>query len=104
MVRDVPARRYLFRNCDCRWGQPAISIRLTPSGRQGLVDHDRWAADTVVRLRSRNLVLVDAGDPEATVGADLFCSAGIRAIPARADNSRRPEVCGRLAAYSHFSF
>jgi putative transposase len=50
------------------------SIRLTPTERQGLLDHYRRTADPDIRLRAHILLLLDAGHPWATISAVLFCS------------------------------
>src|SRR5262249_50460654 len=51
-----------------------VSINLSQGARKALLDHYRRAADPEVRLRAHILLLLDAGQPWATISAVLFCS------------------------------
>jgi transposase len=50
------------------------NIHLNPAERQTIFDYHRRAADPEVRLRAHILLLLDAGQPWATISAVLFCS------------------------------
>jgi putative transposase len=83
------------------------SIRLTPAGRQALLDHYRRSADPEVRLRAHILLLLDAGLPWATISAVLFCSpSAIGRWKARFDAEGPDTVLGhprgRRRSVAHF--
>lgn len=72
------------------------SIRLTPTGRQALLDHYRRSADPNVRLRAHLLLLLDGGLPWATISAVLFGSQStIGRWKARFDAEGLEAVLGR---------
>jgi putative transposase len=50
------------------------SIRITPAGRQSLLNHYRRSPEAEVRFRAHILLLLDAGHPWASISAVMFCS------------------------------